>query len=127
MSIRLYLDEDCARRALVSALRMRAADVLTPAEAGMVEREDADHLDYATSEGRVLYSFNVRDFPRIHTEYLSQGKSHAGIVIGQRGISVGDQMRGLLRLIAMRSAEEMIDQLEYLSAWLPPWEGDSHP
>ena len=54
--IPLYLDEDCMDRELVTALRARGADVTTAADAEMLGRSDADHLDYATSQGRVLYT-----------------------------------------------------------------------
>ncbi len=50
----------------------------------MIERDDAEHLDYATSQGRVLYSFNVADFYRLHKDYLAQGKGHVGIVLARR-------------------------------------------
>ena len=69
------------RRALVEALRVRAVDVLTALEAGMIQREDDEHLEYATVQERVLYSYNVGDFSRIHSNYLSQGRSHAGIIL----------------------------------------------
>ena len=60
--IRLYLEEDSMRCALIRALRARGVDVTTALEAGMIGREDREHLDYATARGRVLYSFNVGDF-----------------------------------------------------------------
>ena len=47
----------------------------------MIERQDERHLEYATTQGRVLYSFNVRDFYRLHTAFLAQGKAHAGIIL----------------------------------------------
>ncbi len=50
------------RCALIRALRARGVDVTTALEAGMIGREDREHLDYATARGRVLYSFNVGDF-----------------------------------------------------------------
>ena len=62
MTFRLYLEEDSMRRALIGALRARGADVTTALEAGMIERDDKEHLDYATAQGRILYSFNVGDF-----------------------------------------------------------------
>ena len=118
MSIRLYIDEDSMDRALVRALRARGVDVTTALEEGMIEREDAEHLNYATEQGRVLYSFNQEDFYRLHTTYLAQGKSHAGIILArQQHYSVGEQMRRLLRLIATRSAYEMKNWVEFLSAW----------
>ena len=105
-------------RALVRALRARGVDVTTALEEGMIEREDAEHLNYATEQGRVLYSFNQEDFYRLHMTYLAQGKSHAGIILArQQHYSVGEQMRRLLRLIATRSADEMKNWIEFLSAW----------
>src|SRR5256712_7513027 len=112
------MDEDSMDRALVRALRARGVDVTTALDEGMIERSDAEHLDYATAQGRVLYTFNVGDFYRLHTSYLAQGKSHAGIIlVRQQRYSVGEQMRRLLKLVAAKSAEEMKDSVEFLHAW----------
>ena len=62
MTMRLYIDEDSMSRALVRALRARGIDVTTALDEGMIERTDAEHLAFATNQGRVLYSFNVGDF-----------------------------------------------------------------
>ena len=59
MKLRLYLDEDSMRLALVEALRARSVEVITALEEGMAERADEDHLEYATAEGCVLYSYNA--------------------------------------------------------------------
>lgn len=84
----------------------------------MIEREDREQLEYATVQGRVLYSFNVADFYHLHTIFLTQGRSHTGIILAQQQhYSVGEQMRRLLKLIASRSAEDMKNQVEFLSAW----------
>lgn len=118
MQTRLYLDEDAQRGGLVQALRLRGVDALTAHEAGMRERDDGDHLDYAMAHNRALYSFNVGDFSALHTAYIEAGKSHAGLILApQRRYSVGGQMRRLLRLIHTVSAEEMRDRIEFLSAW----------
>lgn len=118
MRIRLYLEEDSMRRALAQALRARGVDVTTALDEGMIDREDEEHLDYATAQGRVLYSFNVGDFYDLHTAYLTPGKSHAGMILAQQQrYSVGEQMRRLLKLMAAKSAEDMRDQVEFLSAW----------
>ena len=118
MRIGLYLDEDSMRSAVVRALRARRVDVLTALEAGMIERSDEEHLEYAAKEGRVLYSFNVKDFYRLHQEYLARGRSHAGIILArQQHYSVGKEIRRLLKLVATRSVEEMRNRVEFLSAW----------
>ncbi len=84
----------------------------------MIEREDDEHLEYATAQGRVLYSFNIADFCRIHTTWLGQSRSHSGIILAlQRQFSIGEQIRRLLRVMAARSPGEMRDRVEFLSAW----------
>ncbi len=118
MTIRLYVDEDAMDKALVQALRARGVDVITALDVNMIERPDEHHLAYASAQGRVLYSFNVGDFSRLHTTFLAQGKSHAGIILArQQHYSVGEQMRRLLRLIAAKSAEGMQNQVKFLSTW----------
>jgi hypothetical protein len=118
MTIRLYLEEDSMSHALVRGLRARGVDVTTAFEEGMIERGDQEHLDYTTEIGRVLYSFNVADFYRLHVRYLSERRSHAGIIgARQRQYSVGEQLRRLLKLIATMSSDDMRNQFEFLSAW----------
>lgn len=39
------------------------------------------------------------------------------MIFGQQNYSIGEQMRRLLRLIAAKSAEDMQNQVEFLSAW----------
>lgn len=117
-TIRLYFDEDTMRHSLVRALRSRGIDVTTALDVGMIERPDADHLAYASSQGRVLCSSNAGDYYRLHSDHLASGKSHAGIIlIAQQRYTVGDQMRRILKLIAVRSAADMHDCVEFLSAW----------
>jgi hypothetical protein len=107
-------------QALVRALRARGVDALTALDAGMVERDDEDHLAYATAEGRTLCTFNVADFYRLHSELVARGEEHAGIILmSQQRYSVGEQMRRLLRLMSSRTADSMRNQVEFLNAWTP--------
>ena len=115
--IRLYLDEDTMDSALLDALRLRNIDVLSTNEAQMSSRSDEEQLKWALDNQRVIYSFNVRDFYRIHTNLVKQGQRHAGIILGVQNYSIGDQMRLILRIITNKSAQEMENQLEFLSAW----------
>ena len=118
MTIRLYFDEDSMHRSLVRVLRARGVDVITALDVGMIERDDAEHLACATERGRVLCSFNAGDVYRLHGDCLAQGKQHAGIILmRQQHYSVGEQMRRILKLVASKSADEMKNQVEFLSAW----------
>jgi len=118
VTLRLYLDEDAMRHSLVRALRARGIDVLTALEAGMIERDDRAHLEYATKQGRALCTFNVGDFYQLHSEYVALGRRHTGIILmQQQSYSVGEVLRRLLRLIASKSADERPSWVEFLSAW----------
>src|ERR1700693_6244500 len=84
--VRLYLDEDAMRKALVFGLRARNVDVLTAAEAEMINRDDQDHLAAAAASGRVLYTFNVADYCVLHQAWISQQRFHAGVVIAPQHV-----------------------------------------
>ncbi|MCP9492999.1 MAG: DUF5615 family PIN-like protein [Pyrinomonadaceae bacterium MAG19_C2-C3] len=116
--IRLYFDADAQKGSLVSALRLRGVDVETANEAGLRDAPDSEQLAHAAARERVLYTFNVRDFIILHHEYLAEGKNHAGIILAhQQRYSVGEQMRRLLRLVQINSAERLRNTIEFLSAW----------
>jgi len=116
--IRLYLDEDAMEHGLVIAFRARLVDVLTASDCGMVNRDDEEHLEYASRSGRALYSFNIRDYARIDRQWIENGREHSGIILApQQRLSIGEQQRRLLQLLSRRSAAEMRSQIEYLSNW----------
>lgn len=115
MQIRLYLDEDAMARALVVGLRARGVNVTTVIDEGMRERDDREQLEFATQQGRVIFTFNVGHFCKLHQDCLAQGKNHAGIIgVYRQRYSVGEQIRRLLGLIRAKTAEEMIDTLRFL-------------
>ncbi|MCC3413155.1 MULTISPECIES: DUF5615 family PIN-like protein [unclassified Microcoleus] len=117
--IRLYLDEDTLRKAFVQALRENGVDVVTVSDANNLGRIDEEQLIWATEQGRVIYTFNSRDFCRLHGNLLAVGGSHSGIIVAPRqSYSVGEQLRGLLNLIGSKSAEEMMNQLEFLGTYI---------
>jgi predicted nuclease of predicted toxin-antitoxin system len=74
----LFADENFPHPA-VRRLRALGHDVLTVAEAGMVNRSIPDHivLEYATRLGRAVVTLNWQDFVSLH----HQEPSHAGIVV----------------------------------------------
>ena len=118
MKIALYFDEDAQDSDLIQALKLRGIDVIGAWTAGMRARTDKEQLLWSAEQKRSLYSFNVGDSCRLHAEFLTQGKTHAGIILAkQQHYSVGEQMRRLLMLIATKPAEEMTDQIEFLSHW----------
>jgi len=115
VTIRLYLDDDCSAKALVKALIEHGVDVVTTLKARMAGRDDEEHLAYAAEQGRVLYSFNRRDFCRLHQDWLASGKSHSGIILSFQDYDIGEQQRRLLELIALKTAEDMVNQIVFFS------------
>lgn len=116
--IRLYLDEDAMRRSLVFGLRARTVDVLTALEAGMINRKDEAHLTTASSSGRTLYTYNAADYCLLDRNWMREGRSHAGIIVGaQQRYRAGEELRQLMRLVSTLTAEEMRNRLEFLSSW----------
>jgi Domain of unknown function (DUF5615) len=117
--IRLYMDEDSTARSLVLALQNRGVEVITSLSVNRLGYSDEEQLKWAKEQNLVLYSSNIRDFYRLHSDFLSKEQSHTGmILVQQQRYSVGELMRGMLRLIAAKSAEEMQNQVEFLAAWI---------
>lgn len=113
--IKLYTDEDVAN-AVAKALKRRGYDIMTTSEHGNYEFTDEGQLEFANSLGAVILTHNVQGFPRIHYQFMEQGKSHRGIIVAKQ-VSVGEIVKRLLRLGATRTAQEMENRLEYLSNW----------
>jgi hypothetical protein len=117
--IRLYLDEDTIKSAFVKALENADLDVMTVADVGMLGYADEEQLIWSTQQKRVIYSFNIGDFCRLHRDYMIQSKTHTGIILApQRQYSIGQQLKGLLKLVAANSAEDMMNQLIFLNAYI---------
>jgi len=116
--IRLYLDEDSIKNSLVVALRNAGVDVITAADANKLSCTDEEQLIWATEDNRVIYSFNVGDFCRLHILYMVEGRNHGGIILSKQRYSVGDQLRGILGLIDAVSAEDMRNQQVFLGNYI---------
>ena len=115
----LYLDEDTIKSSLVKALRNADLDIITVIDAGMLGRSDEDQLSCSTQRKRVIYSFNIGDFCKLHRDYMVEGKTHAGIILApQQQYSIGKQLAGLLRIVAANSSEDMINQLIFLNSYI---------
>ena len=107
-TIRFYTDEHVAR-AVVKGLRERGVDLLTVTEAGSLGAADTAHLARAQRDGRVVFTHDV-DFLRLH----AAGVEHAGIVYAPRELPIGDVIRGLMLIVQVLDAEDMIGHVEFL-------------
>jgi hypothetical protein len=112
------LDEDAGQHSLLTALRLRGVDVTSAQEVGLIAATDEQQIEWCQGQGRVLFTYNVRDFYALHSSIIKSGEQHAGIVLAvQQRYSIGEHLRRLVRLIALKSAEEMTNCVEFLSSW----------
>src|SRR4051794_35690905 len=113
--IRFFTDEDVYGQVAVH-LRAAGFDAVATPEAGRLGQLDPAQLSWAAQQGRVLLTFNVGDFARLHHQWMSQGLHHAGLIVSQQR-PLGDLLRRLLHLARTLGADDMQDRLEYLANW----------
>jgi predicted nuclease of predicted toxin-antitoxin system len=107
--IRFHLDEHMANL-VASALRQFGFDVTTPLDAGLVSADDASHLEFALSEGRVMATHDD-DFLRL----LNEGAEHAGIAFCHANKYTSSELLFALRLLGTCFTEDEIrGRVEYL-------------
>lgn len=113
--IRFFTDED-VYGSVARRLRELGFEATSTPEADRLGATDQTQLEWAVQEGRVLLTFNVADFARLHGEWMSLPRHHADLVVSSQR-PVGDLLRRVMSLASALGAEEMRDRLEYLSNW----------
>ena len=96
--MRLLLDAHLSGRVIGRQLRNQGHDVLALDEHRELEGiGDEELLELATSEGRILVTYNVADFPDILRDWAEQRRPHGGCIV-LVGIQL-DQFGLLIRAI----------------------------
>ncbi len=113
--IRLYTDED-VYGSVAGKLREGGLDSVSTPEANRLGESDASQLEWAAKQGRVLLTFNVAHFTRLHDDWIARSRNHAGIIVSTQR-PIGDLLRRVRALAYSLGAEEMRDRLEFLSNW----------
>jgi hypothetical protein len=114
-AIKVYLDED-VHTYIAQALRLRGWVALTTEEAERRGTGDSDQILFATRQGYSILTYNINDYPRLHYEIVGRGETHAGIIVGTRE-DPRRNIRALLNLLNLLSAETITGQLAYLNNW----------
>src|SRR5436305_14899395 len=94
--LRFFTDEG-VYGAVAEQLRRAGVDALSTPEAGRRGESDPAQLLRPVQQGRVLVTFNVAAFARLHHEMMTRGEHHTGLVVGQQR-AVGDTIRRSLPL-----------------------------
>jgi predicted nuclease of predicted toxin-antitoxin system len=115
LSIRLSFDHNAHPR-FARDLRLHGFDAVAAVELGHEAFRDEEHLRWATTNGRTLFTYDKADFSIIADDWLMRGEAHAGIILSKAPplISYGEILRRLLRLLDEISAEEMVNRIEWL-------------
>jgi hypothetical protein len=112
---RLHLDADTSMRALQKALQQRGHDITRTPNAWMpLDAGDEIQLLRATANGRILFTFNIRDFQRLARQF----PHHAGIVLAtQRSWTLSTWIAAIDNMLNQTSAEEWPGQIRWLNQW----------
>jgi hypothetical protein len=113
---KLHLDADASQKALLEALRKRGHDVTRTPQPGLpFDADDDFQLLWATSQGRIIFTHNIRDFIRKTDQY----PQHAGILLAHRSsFNLADLIRLLDCALAETNAEDWIGRVRWLSDWV---------
>ncbi len=114
--VTLYLDED-VHEDIAIALRLRGYDVKTTKEAGNKGLSDIEQIGYATSENRVIITFNVADFHKLHFEFIKKRIEHSGIILSKQ-LPIGIIVKALLKLLSDVNYERIKNNIIWLSDWI---------
>lgn len=76
------------------------------------EREIKEQLQKASEHGRSIFTYNVKDFVRIAKE----SPKHKGVILSHQ-FPLSRLLKALNRFFNESSAEEMEDQVRWLSDW----------
>jgi predicted nuclease of predicted toxin-antitoxin system len=104
--LQLLLDAHVSGRRIAAPLREAGHDVrAVDEERGLDGWGDEELLALATAEGRVMVTFDVKDFPDIARRWAESGRAHAGlaIVVGIDHSEFGTILRALTSLFEQRS------------------------
>jgi len=108
----VYLDEDVSRL-IAKLLQARGYDAITTHDEDMLGQDDPSQLAHAISIGRCIITHNRVDFELLHSEYMTTGKNHYGVILATRR-SPYEVTRRLVVLLNTYTADEFENQLFYI-------------
>lgn len=113
--VRLHLDADASRRSLHQALLARGHDVTrTPTDWIALDAGDETQLLASTTQGRCIFTFNIRDFMLLARAY----PHHRGILLAaQQSWTFQDLLDALDRFLSLMDDEAMAGSVRWLNSW----------
>jgi len=112
VAIKLYLDED-VDPLLAPVLRERGIDCLSTRDAQNLGHSDVQQLTVATDQGRVMLTFNVKDFLRLAKELVDSSRHHSGIIVSDH-LPFRVLLRRVLVLVQRQAHTDLNDTVLWL-------------
>jgi predicted nuclease of predicted toxin-antitoxin system len=109
VAIKLYLDED-VDPLLAPVLRERGIDCLSTRDTQNLGHSDVQQLTFATGQGRVILTFNVKDFLRLAAD---SSRHHSGIIISNH-LPFRELLRRVLVLVQHQAHTNLSDTVLWL-------------
>jgi predicted nuclease of predicted toxin-antitoxin system len=108
-TIRFHLDEHVSH-AVADGLRRLGIDVTTTTDANLLGAADADHVAYAVSQGKVIFTED-EDFLFL----AGTGVQHNGLAYCRQNTrSVGQIIRALQLIWEFYELDEMTNRIEFI-------------
>jgi len=110
--IRRFLDED-VHSSLSQILRKRGFDALHTQELKRKGFSDEEQLQYAINHQRCLMTFNVKNYVRLHNQFVMLEREHWGIIVSKQ-IPLTEALRRTLKVLQRESKLSMKNCLTFL-------------
>jgi hypothetical protein len=113
--LRLVSDENFNGDIVRGLLRRHSElDIVRVQDVGLMQTEDADVLEWASSQGRVLLSHDVSTVPPAAYQRVSAGKPVPGVFIVPDQMPIGQAIEEVLFLSLDVDENEWKDQVLFL-------------
>lgn len=112
MKYRILLDEDIHKKA-AEQLRLRGYDTIHVLESHRGGLPDEDQLVFAHSVNRILVSFNMRDYVKLHESFEHAQKEHSGSILSKQ-IPIGELIKKLAAELHERDHEDFRNSIYFL-------------
>lgn len=111
--LKIYTDENVDIK-VVDGLKRRGIKALSTLETGNIGASDEEHFRHASNLKAVIFTHD-HHFLEIANKLIYEGRNHWGIIyVEMNRLSVGECVRRLALYADILSAEEMINQIEFL-------------
>jgi hypothetical protein len=107
-----YADENI-NPGIVAGLRRHGMDIVSVRERGQYGTDDEVLPSMATAERRLMLTSDT-DFLRIHSQWMSVGRSHGGIVFWPQNLAIGHVVRRLLFYASQTAPANAANFVKYL-------------